>query len=79
MAENVLSLANTVDDLSDVDAGKMFERFWRADHSRSDSQHCGLGLPLVQACAQQMGYHAEARVQESGGERQLVIFLRRGN
>ena len=29
----------------------IFERFWRADDSRSDGSHIGLGLSLTRACA----------------------------
>jgi signal transduction histidine kinase len=44
-----LTLANTGCNLSPEQAGKVFDRFWRADSSRSDTGvHCGLGLALVE-------------------------------
>ncbi|MBM4104580.1 MAG: GHKL domain-containing protein [Planctomycetes bacterium] len=44
-----LTLANTGCNLSSEQAGKVFDRFWRADSSRSDTGvHCGLGLALVE-------------------------------
>lgn len=43
-----LILANTGCNLSPEQAGKVFDRFWRADSSRSNTGvHCGLGLALV--------------------------------
>jgi two-component system heavy metal sensor histidine kinase CusS len=44
-----LIFANTGCNLSPEQAGKVFDRFWRADMSRSDTGvHCGLGLALVE-------------------------------
>jgi two-component system sensor histidine kinase QseC len=44
-----LTLANTGCNLSSEQADKVFDRFWRADTSRSDTgTHCGLGLALVE-------------------------------
>jgi two-component system heavy metal sensor histidine kinase CusS len=44
-----LTIANTGCNLSPEQADKVFDRFWRADMSRSDTGvHCGLGLALVE-------------------------------
>ena len=75
--EDGILLSNTVEDLGIEDAGVMFERFWRADGSRSDSHHSGLGLSLVQACAQDMGFHASASLEKHEDGQQLVISVRR--
>lgn len=71
-----ISLSNTVNELSTEDVGQMFERFWRADGSRSDSDHSGLGLSLVQACAYDMGFHASASLKNHEDGQQLVICVR---
>lgn len=72
-----LSLSNTAGDLGSEAPAQMFERFWRADGSRSDSRHSGLGLSLVQACAGDMGFHASASFENHGTGRQLVISVKR--
>ena len=72
-----LSLANTAGDLDIEHAGQIFERFWRADGSRSDSHHSGLGLSLVQACAHDMGFHAAASFDNHEDGREIVISIRR--
>lgn len=75
--ENGLSLSNSVSDLSTKDAQQMFERFWRADGSRSDSHHSGLGLSLVKACAENMGFKADACFLEHDSARKLVISIKK--
>lgn len=75
MLEHGISLSNTVGEAAIENPGQMFERFWRADGSRSDSHHSGSGLSLVQACAQRMGYHASASLEESNAERRLSISI----
>ncbi len=72
-----LSISNTVGDLGSDDPAQMFERFWRADGSRSDGRHSGLGLSLVQSCAHDMSFHAIASLKGHGTGRQLVISVRR--
>ena len=77
LCEDGIALCNTVDGLSTGDVGQMFERFWRADGSRSDSNHSGLGLSLVQACAHDMGFHATASLKKHEDGEQFVICVRR--
>jgi signal transduction histidine kinase len=72
-----IALSNSVGELESEDAARMFERFWRADGSRSDSQHSGLGLSLVQACAHDMGFHASASLDDGDDGRRLVISVRK--
>lgn len=72
-----ISLANTVIADGTENVGQMFERFWRADGSRSDGRHSGLGLSLVQSCAHVMGYHATASLVKLPTESQMVISVRR--
>lgn len=50
------------------DAERMFQRFWRADDSRSrDSGGSGLGLAVVKAIAEAHGGSATARPRQGGG------------
>lgn len=43
----IIEVANTGSQVSEADAARLFERFWRGDVSRSDANiHCGLGLSL---------------------------------
>ena len=72
-----LSISNTVGDLGSENPAQLFERFWRADGSRSDGRHSGLGLSLVQACAHDMGFQATASLENHETGRQLVISVRR--
>jgi two-component system sensor histidine kinase QseC len=56
-----LAIANTGCRLSDDDVSHAFERFWRADTSRTDTGvHCGLGLAIVRRAVQSLGGTATA-------------------
>ncbi len=61
-----LTISNTVKDFDPAVISNLTKRFWRADKSRSDNHHCGLGLSIVEACATRLGwelsieYEAEA-------------------
>jgi signal transduction histidine kinase len=62
-----LTVANTGCTLSPEQAGKVFDRFWRADTSRSDTGvHCGLGLALVRRIAAVLGGSTAVGVQQDG-------------
>jgi anti-sigma regulatory factor (Ser/Thr protein kinase) len=57
----VLSISNTCCSMGPQEAAHVFERFWRADRSRSpDGSHAGLGLSLVSRAMSVMGGSAEA-------------------
>jgi signal transduction histidine kinase len=57
--------ANTGCRLSPDQTARVFDRFWRADPSRSDAgTHCGLGLSLVLRIAQAMGGSISAAVED---------------
>lgn len=54
--------------ISAEDAERLFQRFWRADDSRSrDSGGTGLGLAVVKAIAEAHGGRASATPREGGG------------
>jgi signal transduction histidine kinase len=56
-----LAVANTGCHLSDDDVSHVFERFWRADTSRTDTgTHCGLGLAIVRRAVESLGGTATA-------------------
>ncbi len=58
-----IRISNSVSDFSPSDMEQLFERFWRADHSRSQTgQHSGLGLPLCRSLIQLLGGSIHARL-----------------
>ena len=58
-----LVIANTGCRLSEDDVSHVFERFWRADSSRTDTgTHCGLGLAIVRRAVESLGGTAAASV-----------------
>jgi two-component system sensor histidine kinase QseC len=69
-----LALANTGCRLSAEDARHVFERFWRADPSRTDTGlHCGLGLVLVQRAVTSLGGTVAAGVADGVFTVRLVL------
>ncbi|MCH7227659.1 histidine kinase dimerization/phospho-acceptor domain-containing protein [Haloferula sp. A504] len=60
--ETLVAVRNPASDLDEVQVGKLFDRFWRADGARGESDHCGLGLSLARACAEAMGCRLEAEL-----------------
>jgi len=68
-----LSISNTGCELSEAEAAKVFDRFWRADAARSGTGlHCGLGLTLVRHVMEVLGGRAEAGVSQ---DRRFVLTL----
>jgi signal transduction histidine kinase len=63
--EALVSVANTVADLTPADLPLLFERFWRKEAARSGGRHIGLGLPLARAFAEAMGWRLEAALRSS--------------
>jgi two-component system sensor histidine kinase QseC len=55
-----LTVSNTVHDLTAADMPHLFERLWRKDKSRTDREHCGLGLVLCQTFAEGLGLGLKA-------------------
>jgi len=62
VGEFTFTVANTTDNLTAQDIPHLFERFWRKDPARSDSQHSGLGLAVAQTFAQALGLRLGAQL-----------------
>jgi len=68
-----LCVATTGCVLSEEEAARVFDRFWRADAARSaGGLHCGLGLTLVRRAMEAMGGTAEAAVTP---DRRFILTL----
>jgi signal transduction histidine kinase len=55
LADDTLRVSNTGCTLSPDQVGRVFERFWRADASRSPEGHSGIGMPLTQKLVELLG------------------------
>ena len=62
--EIALLVANPTADLTAADLPRIFDRFWRKDTARSDGRHAGLGLSLVSALCDLLGFQREARLRD---------------
>ena len=62
--DNVLCISNSVENMTAEMVPNLFERFWRADDSRSDSSHIGLGLSLTRACANALSLGLDVELSE---------------
>lgn len=64
--EFVISISNSVKDLSDGDLNFLFEPFWRKDETRTPgSDHNGLGLALVQSLSSALGLRVSPHLENS--------------
>ena len=59
-----LSVANPTTELGSGELPHIFDRFWRRDTARSDGRHVGLGLSLVAALCELLGFSKEARLRD---------------
>ena len=73
----LLMISNTVDNMKYEMVPHLFERFWRADDSRSDSSHIGLGLSLTRACANALSLDLHAELNED--ETQIHFIIKNKN
>lgn len=55
-----LRVTNTTRGLDAGDMDKMFNRFWRKEAARADSEHAGIGLALARAYARLLGLNLQA-------------------
>ncbi len=72
----VLGIENHVIDLDATDIPMMRERFWRKDQARSNSDHTGLGLALVEALAGVLTLKVELSLDEHEVFRVVLRGLR---
>jgi signal transduction histidine kinase len=63
--EFLFTIANSNPGLTSGDLPHLFEPFWRKDTARSDRAHTGLGLSLVRAFAEQLGWHLSIALPET--------------
>ncbi len=62
-----ITVANTGCRLTEEEISQVFDCFWRADSSRTETGvHCGLGLALVHKIIKALGGHATASAQNTG-------------
>jgi heavy metal sensor kinase len=62
-----VTVSNTGCKLTIEQVSQVFDCFWRADSSRSDTgMHCGLGLALVQKLIRALGGNASAELKPDG-------------
>ncbi len=66
-----LSVSNRTAELAPQDLPHLFDRFWRKDQARSDGGHAGLGLSLVAALCELLGFARAARLE--GDVFQVVV------
>lgn len=71
-----IAVADNGPGIADADKAKIFERFYRADVSRTDKQHCGLGLAVAQELAQLHGAVLRVSDTPGGGATFTVQFPR---
>jgi signal transduction histidine kinase len=66
-----LSVSNPTTGLTADELPHIFDRFWRRDAARWDARHVGLGLSLVAALCELLGFSKEARLRE--GRFEIVL------
>jgi signal transduction histidine kinase len=67
-----LRVANTAVGLTADDVQKLFDRFWRHDTARANTDHSGLGLSLAHAFTRTLGGELTATLEE---QTRLVLVL----
>jgi two-component system OmpR family sensor kinase len=73
----VLEVSDTGPGIREKDLARIFDRFYRADAARADTEGTGLGLSIVRAVAIAHGGNVTAGNREEGGARFRVRLPRR--
>ena len=76
MNGTVLSVTNTASNLDAKSVSHLFERFWRQDNARTDSNHCGLGLSLARTCSRALSLDLQAKIDDKN---RIIFSLKRAN
>ena len=71
-----LTVHNTGSYIPPEDLSHVFERFYRADKSRTEGESSGLGLAIVQSVVEAMGGTVTAESSEAGGTAFTVLLPR---
>ena len=71
-----LTVHNTDSYIPTEDLAHVFERFYRADKSRTEGDSSGLGLAIVQSVAEAMGGAVAAESSREGGTAFMVLLPR---
>ena len=71
-----LTVRNTGSYIPPEDLAHVFERFYRADKSRTAGDSSGLGLAIVQSVVEAMGGTVAAESSETAGTAFTVLFPR---
>jgi two-component system sensor histidine kinase QseC len=72
-----LVLKNSNGSLTEEDLPHLFRHLWRKDAARSDSQHSGLGLTLVEAFTRILGIEVHVELAQAGDFRMTLEIPRR--
>ena len=70
-------ITNMAVDLTPSDLPHIFERFWRKDKSRGESNHFGIGLSLTRILCQRLGIHLTVSM-EKGSLVRFTLYLPTG-
>ena len=70
----VLRSSNACEDVAPENAQKLFDRFYRADQSRSSGSGFGIGLSIARSIAE--GHHGSIRASVSGGTIEFTAELK---
>jgi signal transduction histidine kinase len=75
MGDNItLTIENPIDDMDEIDEGRLFERFYKADSARGE-QGTGLGLAITKLLVENMGGEISACVNK-GMFTVRIVFLK---
>lgn len=72
-----LIFTNEVEGFQKSDLAQMTERFWRSDESRTGESHFGLGLSIVDSCAERIGWKLHPHFDEEKDTLSMKLLISR--